>query len=121
MTGYTITLGYSSVFKPEETWPKLRAAVLDLMAHPDKIGAEVLRVEPQRDPERLKDFTAMYAPPIEDLTLKIIEDESAARIYQSASGGGDSRDYKEACRRAVCRLVMEAAHREQIEVNVSVS
>lgn len=122
MTGYTITLGYSSIFKPEDTWPKLRAAVLDLMAHPEKIGAEVLRIEPERDPERLKDFTAMYAPPIEDLTLKIIEGgEDGPRIYQSASGGGESRDYKEACRRAVCRLVMEAMHREQIEVNVTVS
>lgn len=120
-TGYTLEIGYNSVFGRDEIWPKMRAAVLDLMAHPEKIAAEVLRLEPDRNPERLKDFTTMYEPPIEDLTLKIIEDESGSRIYQSASGGGDSRDYKEACRRAVCRLVIEAMHRERMEVSLVVS
>jgi hypothetical protein len=122
MTGYTIEVGYNSVHDRAEVGRKILSVIADLQANPEKIAAEVLRIEPHRSAERLKDFTEMYRAPVEDLTIRVREDterENLPIVTQSASGGGESRDYKEACRRAVCRLVLDACHREQMEVNVT--
>jgi hypothetical protein len=124
MTSYTIEVGYNSTHDRADVGRKILAVIADLQANPEKIGTEVLRIEPDRDAERLKDFTEMYRAPIQDLTLKVTEDserENLPVVRQSASAGGESRDYKEACRRAVCRLVLDACHRERMEVSITVS
>lgn len=125
MTSYHIEVGYNSTHSKPAVGRRLIEVVEDLQALPEKIGAEVIRIEPNLNPVRLRDFTESYRIPVQDLTLKISEDcerENLPVVTQLASSGsgGDTREYKEACRRAVCRLVLEAMHREGMEINISV-
>ncbi len=120
MTGYHIEVGYNSVHSKDEVAEKLREVAKAICAKPETILAEVKRVEGRDIPES---YAESYREPWQDATIKIIE-ASADRpmqVMQLASGGGESRDYKEAMRRAFCRLVLEAMHREQMEVSVVVA
>jgi len=132
VTGYYLQLGYnSSLGAPQQrnAWGTLKAVFTNVIGDPDRVLAEVTRIEPGALTQSIRDMAAWYASPNrpkDDLSCKIVEqdptDESSiAHIYQYASGGGSDRGVKESVRRAVCRLVIEDMHRLKIEVNFRVS
>jgi len=105
-----------------EVGAKLRAVTLAIQSAPERIVAEVRRLEPSVSAEELESFAESYRPPVDDLTCRITEDAESElpTVRQCASGGGRSRDLKEKCRRAFARLVIEDMHRECMEVSFSV-
>lgn len=117
---HTITVGYNPNFSKAEVGKRLREAVARLRARPDIIEVEVLRLAPRIDRDELAELIPCYQST--DLTLRVQDDADGNPVVtQSASGGGVSRDIKEECRRAFCRLVLDAMHREQMSINVTVS
>lgn len=128
MTGYYLEVGYNSAAHREDVWKRLVEVARELCAHPERIAAEVLRLEPGRSLGEVADYVEMYRADA-DLTITIVEEPPSdintedfqPYIQQLASGGGDGRDLKEACRRAFCRLAIEAMHRERLEINLRVS
>lgn len=120
VTQYSIEVGYNSGNTCDEVWDALKQVVIAIQDEPQRIIDEVLRLEPTTDLQRLKEFAVCYCRPVEDLTIKVIEDETGQYISQFASGGGDDRRMKESCRRAFCRLVLEDMHRKRMEVNIVV-
>lgn len=121
MTGYTLTAGYQSGGNKADAWQRLKQTALRLCETPDAIAAEVERLEPGRySGEERAEYAAAYALR-QDLTITFRDDPDDPAIHQSASGGGRGRELKEAMRRAFCRLVIEAMHRERIEVNMIVA
>lgn len=121
MTGYHIEVGYNSCFSKGEVAEKLCHVVQSICAKPETILAEIKRVEGKDVPP---EYAESYHEPWQDATVKIIKDEEGdgLQVMQLASGGGESRDYKESMRRAFCRMVLEAMHREQMgEVSVVVA
>lgn len=132
MTGYYLELGYNSALGAPQTknaWTTLKAVFQNVISNPDRVLAEVLRLEPAAGPQSIREMAEWYtAAERDDLTFKVVEktdpDEHEApvqHIYQYASGGGPDRYTKESVRRAVCRLVIEDMHRLKIEVNLRVS
>lgn len=121
-TGYTLQVGYLSAGNREEAWREMKAITAALRADPSAITREVLRLESGHTSESLDDYAEAYRLD-SDATITIHEaiGDRPACIHQMASGGGESRDIKEAMRRAFCRLVIEAMHRKGIEVTMIVS
>jgi hypothetical protein len=121
-TSYTIEVGYNSSYDKAEVGEKLRAVVADIQANPQRITAEVRRVEPRITAEELERFVESYRAPVNDLTCRIVDDDETKlpRVHQCASGGGRSRDLKEICRRAFARLVLEDMHRAHMDVSFTV-
>jgi hypothetical protein len=117
MTGYHIEVGYNSGSFKVEVADKLREVVKTICAKPETILAEVKRIEGCDIPE---EYAESYREPWKDATVSFIDGEDF-QVMQLASGGGESRDYKESMRRAFCRLVLEAMHRERMEVSVVVA
>lgn len=117
MTGYAIRGGYNSTWSHDEVDTELEKFLRALREKPEQIIAEVVEVEPGYDPGRTADFAESYRND-EDLTCKLEHDEQNGRVVirQLASGGGESRDYKEACRRAVVRLATKHMHAKGMEV-----
>jgi len=105
--------------------------VKELRKNPDRIYQEVLRVEKQPEDGTLQDLKehAEHYKDCDDLTITIHEEpekwENSEKftlyIYQLASSGTGFRGIKEQCRRAVCRLLLEAMHRKGMEINIIVS
>ena len=122
MTGYRLEVGYLSGGNREDAWADLKAVGLAICEDPDRIVREVLRLEPTMSAVALTEYAQSYQDRV-DLTVKFHEAGSAsgACIYQMASGGDPGRTLKEACRRAFCRLVIEAMHAKRIEINMVVS
>jgi hypothetical protein len=120
VTQYRIEVGYNSSKDRDEVWEALKQVVIAIQDQPQRIIDEVLRIEPTANLERLKEFAVCYCRPVEDLTIKVIEDETGRYISQLASGGGSARDMKESCRRAFCRLVLEDMHRKKMEIKIVV-
>lgn len=123
MTGYHISVGYNSAWKNPEVWRELTAVVERLRHQPDLIIAEVRRERVDlASVEDLRGYAEAYAAN-QDLTLKVIDEDGdrPPEIVQLASGGGDSRDIKEAMRRAFCRLVIFEMHKLGMEVNLVVA
>jgi hypothetical protein len=116
MTSYSIEIGYNSTFKKEEVLPVLQSVVKHLQDKPYLIAEEVMRIEPNLSKERVLEYAESYQEPVQDLTIRWEESE----VRMLASGAGESRDIKEALRRAFCRLVLEAMHREKMEINIHV-
>jgi len=122
MTGYTITVGYNSGHSREDVGRELLAFIEALRSSPQTLINEVERLEPGlAGPELLAEYAASYGPESTDLTLRIDTADGLPVIRQSASGGGQSRDLKEAFRRAFCRLVMEAMHKLRMEISINVA
>lgn len=117
MTSYHLEAGYNSGHAKEDVAETLLAVAKAICAQPELILAEVKRVEGL---VVAADFAESYREPWQDATIKIIQGERL-QVMQLASGGGEARDYKEAMRRAFCRLVIERMHREQMEVNLIVA
>jgi len=117
-TGYHIRRGYNSSHQPDEVESKLRDVVREICSEPERITAEVKRVEGRDVPES---FAESYREPWQDLTIKFVEDEDGLMPMQMASGGGGDRDNKEAMRRAVCRMVLERMHAAGMEVSIFVA
>lgn len=118
-TSYHITVGYNSGFKNSEVESLLRSEVERLCSQPKRILEEVQRVEGYL-PD--KEYGEHYRQPWQDLTIRYSEAEPENdlefAVIQSASGGGNSREVKEAMRRAFCRLILEAMNRHHMEVNI---
>lgn len=126
-TGYRVEVGYNSSWHRDDAWERLKAEAQRVRSDGQAILAEARRVEALRvdefSAEVLGEYVAAYAADA-DLTLTIHESASEDErpcIRQLASGGGESRDIKELLRRAFCRLLIAAMHREGIEVNLVVS
>lgn len=120
VTQYRIEVGYNSSKDRDEVWDALKQVVIAIQDQPQRIIDEVLRIEPKANLKMLKDCAAYYRRPVEDLTIQVVEDETGRYISQLASGGGSSRNMKESCRRAFCRLVLEDMHRKKMEVKIVV-
>jgi hypothetical protein len=122
MTSYRLFCGYNSTFGRDEVEGELEAFIKALRAEPERIIKEALRLEPALSLDRLADFAESYREN-KDLTCFIKRDkEEDGKLYivQYASGGGEDRDYKEACRRAVARLTIEHMHKNRMEISFSV-
>jgi len=127
MMSWHITLGYNSQGQDEnEAWKKLKAIARDIADHPDAIEAEANRVDPatcEDDECCVLGYAQNYADPIQTEIggpgqghpLTICEKDR--QIIQWASTGCD---VKYSVRRAFIRLLMEAAHRERIEISIHV-
>lgn len=118
MTGYHVEVGYNSKDSKEDVWSKLRMVVYAICDKPEAIIAEAFRVERIAIPESYADC---YRKPWKDATVVFYESGDKRQVIQLASGYGESRDYKEAMRRAFCRLVLEKMHQEQMEVSIYVA
>lgn len=128
MTGYYLETGYNSASTRDDVWTRLKAITEDLCTDPARIAQEVSRLEPSLAESEVRDYAEAYRLR-QDLTIKIVEEppphvdpaEFQPYVQQLASGGGTARKLKEACRRAFCRLVIEAMHRERLEVTMRVT
>ena len=118
VTTYRIEPGYNSAQSRDEVWETLKQVVANIQRQPALIEVEVRRLETRTNKALIEEYAACYKPPVEDLTIQVLDDEEA--VIQSASGGGPSRDAKESCRRAFCRLVLQAMHERKMEVNIIV-
>lgn len=123
MTQYDITVGYNSSHGPSEVG-KVMLGVLDMLREkPELIAAEVLRVEPLIDRQILAECVLAYANSEQSKAVWVAYDESQDKlpvIMQSASGGEPYRSVKQACRRAVCRLIMLHCHERLMEISIVV-
>ena len=125
-TGYRLEAGYNSGHNKAEVWRQMKLVALGICAAPERIVAEVRRVE--GGGLELQEYADAYRHH-DDLTVVFHEtpagyekaEEFRPYIHQMASGGGRGRTLKEACRRAFCRLVIEAMHRMGMEVTLVVS
>ena len=117
-TGYCIRQGYNSCHQSDEVESKLRDVVREICSNPERITAEVKRVEGRDVP---KPFAESYREPWQDSTIQFVDDERGLGLIQMASGGGDDRNNKESMRRAVCRMVMERMHAAGMEVSIVVA
>lgn len=97
-----------------------------LRADHARLVEEVKRIESvSYNTETLMPYARAYVGD-QDITIRVEEEEDETYgklpvIRQSASGGGESREIKEAFRRAFCRLVLQEMHRSQMEVSISVT
>lgn len=119
MTSYLLEVGYNSSFGREEAEEKLKIAVDKLRNDPDRLIAEVRRLDGDLEPDcdvPFAEYARLYSSD-EDLTIR---HDGEHRYIQMASGGGIGRSIKEAFRRAFCRLILEDMHREGVEINIGV-
>lgn len=126
MTGYHITIGYNSALNSAEkrrAFETLKEVVEMVRVQTDRLIAEVERERGTIDHALIREYAAACVPPPQDSTLTVIEPDGddPGQIMQLASGGGDSRDYKEQLRRAFSRLVILDMHKRGIEVNLVVA
>lgn len=122
-TFYTIEVAYNSTHGKAEVGKKLQAVVGEIRANPQRIVDEVCRLDPSIHGDDIESFAESYRASTKDLTCRIVEDEETKlpRIHSCASGGGTSREIKEACRRAFARLVLAEMHRAHMDVSLIVS
>jgi hypothetical protein len=142
VTGYYLELGYNAALglpQQEHAWNTLLAIFNNIIAAPDRIVAEVTRLEPLANPTTIREIAEWYTHPdrkdTEDCTYRIHDKPDFVApldskldpvpfkpfIAQNASSGNGNRGAKESVRRAVCRLVIEDMHRLKLEVNLRVS
>lgn len=131
MTGYKITVGYNSRFSKEEVAIKLLEIGQHIANNTETLAQEAVKFG------FIGTSIAMeYALPFqmqEDLTIQFItephnyideEDQTAGNFYSYiwmlASGGGESRKYKEEVRRAYCRLILVEMHKLGMEININI-
>lgn len=125
MTNYTITLGYQSSHSNEDAKNELLRVVTELRKQPQVLLNEVREYDPGVFSlgENVEEYTLVYATG-KDLTLTVetqnTEERGCVVIRQLASGGDPGRSIKEACRRAFCRLVLQAMHKHGYEVSINV-
>lgn len=128
MTSYHISIGYLSGYDKDEAWEVLKKVVLDLCHNPHHLMDELVLFG--MNPRVASECAAAYVGASEatrgtgDSTLRIIEADNEGnppQIMQLAGGDGEWREYKEATRRAFCRLVMREMHKLEIEINVNVA
>ena len=132
MTGYYIELGYGSGYAStsdyDRNWEMLKNICLQISRYPEKIIDEALRcgAPEEVDDTNIREFAEHYRKS-DQPCLEIIEnnagDESKATRYVRfiAGGGGPVRKFREYLGRAVCRMIIEEAHRQNIELNIAVS
>ena len=122
MTSYRIEVGYNSNHPREEVGAYMLKGLDAICNDPLHIVDEALDFQPHLDREVLEEYCQSYRNP-QDLTVMVRTDEETGlpTITQLSSGGGESREIKEALRRAACRLIMNHCHRNGMEVSVIVT
>jgi len=123
MTSYRIYVGYNSAHDLADVGEEMLLTLEELQADPSLIVKEVMRLEPHQKQEDVAEYAESYRKPVQDLTVIVERDaerENLPIIVQLASGGEPGRSLKESCRRAVCRLIMEHCHMNDMEVSVHV-
>ena len=126
MTGYHINLGYSATrVDYDEMWKVLKQKTREICDNPQAIIAEARRLgnAPETCPDgccKLDTYADNYAEPFYGYghPITIIEREGNRQIMQLASTDSGIKYH---VRRAFVRLLIEAMHREGIEVNLSVA
>jgi len=118
MTSCYLSPGYDGHRCKGETWDKLKEVVAELKREPELLYAAVREMEPEWPGEQLRLFVGYYVL-ADDGTLCVEEEKQ--QVVQMASGGGEDRRLKEACRRAFCRLVIQRMHAECFEVSMVVA
>lgn len=126
MTGYHFELGYNGATRTDydEMWTTMKATARKLCDAPGAIVAEARRLGcPENCDDgccELDHYADNYALPFEaeGHPLKIVEDGENRQIMQMAS---TDHGIKYHVRRAFARLLIEAMHREAIEVNLVVA
>ena len=131
MTRYYIELGYGSGYAStgdyDRNWEILKNICLSISREPEKIIDEALRLGAPKEIDNIniREF-AEHCRQCASPCLEIIEnktsDECEAQRYVSyiVGGGGPIRKFREYLGRAVCRIIVEEAHRQNIEVNIAV-
>ena len=109
-TTYSIEAGYNSMHDRDDVWNNIKQVFAEIQDNTKQIGDEVLRLEPNANPEMILDAAERYKRPVIDATVRIIDNEELQAIIQITSGIGPWRKAKESCRRAVCRLVLNEMH-----------
>lgn len=124
MTTYYFELGYCAQYpNDEEAWARLQELVRAICDHPERIIVEARRLgAPEHCNKgvcRLEESVDNYRLPYGDGPVEFVEAtrKTPPAIRQWCSTGCD---VKYAVRRAFVRLVIENAHRENIEVNLTV-
>ena len=117
MTGYHISIGYQSSSDKDDAKQALLEVVDGICKYPMQIVYEARRLGDAVPDE----YAESYSKPWADASISIIDKEGDFQVMQLASGGGIERGYKEAMRRAFCRLVLEAMHKKKMEININVS
>lgn len=126
MTGYHITLGYNGAARVDydEMWEILKQKTREVCDNPKAIIAEARRLNApetcSRGCCRLDTYANNYVDPFETPghPISIIEDDGRCQIMQLASTD-DAIKYH--VRRAFVRLLIEAMHREEIEISLVVA
>jgi hypothetical protein len=127
MTGYHISIGYNGAINIgldyDEMWEMLKRKTREICDNPQAIAAEARRLgAPESCSEgccSIETFSDYYAKPFEAYGHPIsIIDGDDRQIMQLAS---TSDAIKYHVRRAFVRLLIEAMHKEQIEVNLAVA
>jgi len=121
MTSYNLYPGYSSEANQDEVWLALKQASEEVCKAPPVIFMEVFRLEKDHPRDLLLECVTCYSDATECPAQVIDSEERGRSIYSTASGGGEYRPVKEACRRAFARLVIEKMHKQGLEVSLTVS
>jgi hypothetical protein len=120
MTGWHITIGYisgdSCEYNRDQAWELLKAEVARLREDGKAILGEYIRTCPEMISAEVEELIACYKAAHGDKTITVLEDKR--EIMQLASG---ARSTKEQVRRAFCRLVLDAMHRHNIDINLIVA
>lgn len=125
-TGYTIRLGYLSgaTFRgdAEEAWRIVQEEAERIWEMPAVIAIEAANcgAPVTLNNQVLHDYVLAFQKR-RGATIKLdCRDEEGPYIHMLASGGSASRVVKEHIRRAFIRLLLAAAHRRGIDLNVTV-
>lgn len=121
MTGYVLSCGYCSSFPTKDRWGALKE-IVDSITHTELVkeyykgGGQTTCEDGCCKAEEFADW--MTTKRGHDLSLRVVETKQQYTML--ASGGDPGRTMKENMRRAFIRLVLEKAHKIQLEVNVNV-
>lgn len=124
-TSYEFSLGYIQASHPTyaEAWPMLCAIVRDLMTHPARVVAEARRLGAPEQCDHVHENGSHCT--LEQIAQGyLLTEHNPIEFYEQSRSitqysFGD-RAFKDHIRRAFCRLVIEDAHRQGIEVNLNV-
>lgn len=123
------SIGYLSGYDKDEAWKVLKLTTLELCHDPARVVDEAVRFG--MNPMTACEYASAYVGASDELqgtadsTLRIIEGERAEgnppQIMMLAGGAGESRTIKEQIRRAFCRVLMDAMHGLELEININVA
>ena len=123
MTGYHITIGYNAIPSHNNLFEILKQKTREICDNPKTIITEARKLNAPETCSNgccnLDGFADNYADPFETYghPISIIEDDKDQQVMQLACAGYKLKYH---VRRAFVRLLIEAMHKEEIEINVNV-